>query len=68
MSSGGHIHTCAKAFANPTIDPSAFPSRSDLVSGFSRLAPKALGEGRLGGELFRLCPQLFAALYHPVAT
>eukprot|EP00973_Karenia_brevis_P080625 11185382-Karenia_brevis.AAC.1 len=45
MSAGGHMHTCAKAFATPAIDPAAQPSLSDLVPGFSRLKPKALGEG-----------------------
>ncbi len=49
-------------------DPGSAPSISQLTRRYACLRPKALGENRVGSELFRLCPDVFARLYHPLST
>ena len=43
-----------------TIDPDIFPSVSDPARRFAKPRPKALSEANLGGELYRICPDIFA--------
>ena len=51
-----------------SIDPDIFPSLSELAQRFAKLRPKARSEANLGGELYRICPDIFAQIYHPIAT
>eukprot|EP00973_Karenia_brevis_P074937 10413655-Karenia_brevis.AAC.1 len=57
-----------RRFPDAHVDPSVFMSVSDLSRRFAKLKPKGIGENRLGGELYSVCPQTFARLYHPLAT
>eukprot|EP00973_Karenia_brevis_P046063 6380325-Karenia_brevis.AAC.1 len=50
------------------VDPSLFVSQTQLTSKFAHMKPKGLGENRLGGELFKVHPQLFSSIYHPIVT
>ena len=50
------------------IEPSIFPSISQLTTKFAKLKLKSLGEGRLGGELLAKFPQQIAKIYHPIVT
>ena len=50
------------------IDPSIFPSISQLTTKFAKLKLKSLREGKLGGELLAKCPQLVVRIYHPIVT
>eukprot|EP00973_Karenia_brevis_P093539 12417799-Karenia_brevis.AAC.1 len=43
-------------------------SHADLSRRFAKLKPKGLGESCLGGELYAVCPDVFAHIYHPIST
>eukprot|EP00973_Karenia_brevis_P017239 2367147-Karenia_brevis.AAC.1 len=63
-----HVNNVVTSSGEVSIDPSLFLSCSALCSYFAVAKPKALGESRIGGALFRAAPAAMSRIYHPLAT